>query len=138
MSSTVHPYLTALEQSSAVAALQLRTSEVALERCRQAVEWQFAVYEQARLLTDAVRAPLTLPLDGPPSGALQNPSQWLGVAEEIKLLLQEAQSTSQALGDQLKALSDAVTQVEHLTLELAHHNEHMQRLCQDLRSAAAV
>lgn len=120
MNSTFGGYLSALKTATHTVETQLKTSDLALQRCRDAIEWQFAVSEQSHLwaetiqrsMEDLVFQPAAPSLTGLTQGSLDAQSTLLGM-----------QHTSKRLGQELVALLAVVAKVERLTADLAQHND---------------
>lgn len=134
----------ALKDFAPLPPLQLTAHEVALERCRLAVEWQAAISEAAVLLferTDALLArvntaaetALKAPAHGPGGGS----EGWHHVRQDACALLQttveyhhvngQLRGCLQQLGDQIHALEDLscqlaalADQVEQTRQRIAH------------------
>lgn len=124
--------LSALDCVTLASQTQLSTSEICLERCRLAVEWQFAVYEQARLLTDSIQlniAALSSQIrtlrsaSTPPAGWRQTVQGVMGEVDMADQTLLSMQELSEQLRQELCQLVDSVSRVEHLTSSLSQTNE---------------
>lgn len=120
MSNTFERYLQALKTSTESAETQLKTSELALQRCRDAIEWQFAVSEQSHMLAAAIQRSVD-GLRGTLADAERSRLTQHSLA--AKSILQGMQHTSESLGQELQALLAVVTRVERLTADLARHND---------------
>lgn len=120
MNSTFGRYLSALKTTAHTVETQLKTSDLALQRCRDAIEWQFAVSEQSHLWAETIQRsmkglafqPAAPSLTGLTQGSLDAKSTLLGM-----------QHTSERLGQELVALLAVVAKVERLTADLAQHND---------------
>jgi hypothetical protein len=120
MNSTFGRYLSALKTTAHAVETQLTTSELALQRCRDAIEWQFAVSEQSHLLAETIQRAMESLANPPVVPSL--PGLTLGSLDAKSTLL-GMQHTSQRLGQELVALLAVVSKVEHLTADLAQHND---------------
>lgn len=120
MNSTFGRYLSALKTTAHAVETQLKTSELALQRCRDAIEWQFAVSEQAHLLAETIQRSM---VDLPFQPAAGSPRGLTLGSLDAKSTLLGMQHTSGRLGQELVALLAVVAKVERLTADLAQHND---------------
>jgi hypothetical protein len=121
MNSTFGQYLSALKTATHAVETQLKTSDLALQRCRDAIEWQFAVSEQSNVLAETIQRSMKDLAFQPAAPSLTELAQ---SSLEAKSCLMAMQHTSERLGQELVALLAVVTQVERLTADLARHNDH--------------
>jgi hypothetical protein len=120
MTNTFGRYLSALKTSADAVEAQLTTADLALQRCRNAIEWQFAVSEQAHLLAETIQRAMEGLANQP---AAPSPAGLTLGSLDAKSTLLGMQHTSQRLGQELVALLAVVSKVEHLTADLAQHND---------------
>lgn len=125
-------YLEEVKTSMQLNQLQLTASAVSLERCRNAIEWQQAVYQQFTLITQAADMNVCRLDDwgrlllNQPQASVTDRQTWLSLrdmAVDINQSVKDMYIRSQALQKQLLMLSDAVVQMEHLSAELTRFND---------------
>lgn len=127
----------ALKQLPTLTPMQMTAHEVALERCRLALEWQTAISEAAVLLferTDVLltninttaRSTLAAPYGAPPT---MNSDSWSAVVVEAKTLLQstsEYREVSKKMHGCLLQLGAQVCDLEKLSAQLAELSEKVE------------